>query len=49
MSVAILCALLALCLFQVVESRTRRVGGLVFFRFGRFGGSVYLARARAEP
>jgi hypothetical protein len=35
----LLAAGVALCL-----TTTRRVGGLVFFRLGRFGGSFYMAR-----
>lgn len=35
--------LIAAIIIAIAE-RCHRVGGLVFFRFGRVGGSIYIAR-----
>ena len=42
--VAILAFLLLIVICEEIVPRVRRVGGLVFFRFGRFGGSFYLTK-----
>ena len=42
--VAILAFLILIVIVEEVLPRVRRVGGLVFFRFGRFGGSFYVTK-----